>query len=311
MVAKLPCRTILLAGIVLVLVLSACSSPAPAPASPTPPATEEASTQSPPKATSTSVPPSPTVPPLAARVNGEGIWLEDYEAELVRYAAASGVASPEELAEEDRTRVLQNMIEELLLAQAAVEAGYEGSEAALQERIDRLGAQVGSPQALQEWITAQGYTEESFRRSLERAAAAAWMRDRILDDLPETAEQVHARQVLLPDAQTAAEAIARLEGGVDFATLASEYDPLTGGDLGWFPRGYLPDAGLEEAAFSLEPGQYSPVIQTAAGYHILQVIGREADRPLEADARLALQFRALQSWLDERRSASEIEILVA
>ncbi len=44
----------------------------------------------------------------------------------------------------------------------------------------------------------------------------------------------------------------QLQAGADFATLAYRYDPLTGGDLGWFPRGVLTQPAVEEAAFSLQ-----------------------------------------------------------
>jgi parvulin-like peptidyl-prolyl isomerase len=51
------------------------------------------------------------------------------------------------------------------------------------------------------------------------------------------------------------------------------------------------------------------VIQTEAGFHILQVIERDPQRPLSPDARLALQTQALKDWLAARRQASQIEIL--
>jgi parvulin-like peptidyl-prolyl isomerase len=82
------------------------------------------------------------------------------------------------------------------------------------------------------------------------------------------------------------------------------------GDLGWFPRGYLLDQKLEAAAFELQPGEQSGVIETSIGFHILQVIQREMARSLEADARLALQTQALREWLSERRAQSEIQILL-
>jgi parvulin-like peptidyl-prolyl isomerase len=70
------------------------------------------------------------------------------------------------------------------------------------------------------------------------------------------------------------------------------------------------DKKLEEVAFSLEPEAYSEVIETLAGYHILQVLERDAQHPLSPEALLALQLQAVQSWLDERRSQSEVQILL-
>jgi parvulin-like peptidyl-prolyl isomerase len=136
------------------------------------------------------------------------------------------------------------------------------------------------------------------------------MRDTIIAQVPETAEQVNARQILLYNSTEAEAAYARLEAGEAFETLAAEYDPLTKGSLGWFPRGYLNVAELDEVVFSLEPGDYSPVIQTPLGYHIVQLLERNPERPLTADARRVLQTQALSQWLQSRRGRSEIIILV-
>jgi peptidyl-prolyl cis-trans isomerase C len=128
--------------------------------------------------------------------------------------------------------------------------------------------------------------------------------------VPKEAEQIHARQILLYNADQANEVMAELEAGNDFGNLALKYDPLTGGDLDWFPRGYLPAENLEAAAFSLEPGQYTPVIETPAGFHILQVLERDPNRPLTPDALRALQIKALQEWLEMERAESEIQVLL-
>ena len=136
------------------------------------------------------------------------------------------------------------------------------------------------------------------------------MRDHILSELPGTAEQVHARQILLYNLDEANEVHAQLAAGVDFATLSEQYDPVAKGDLGWFPRGYLLDPKIEEVAFSLQPGEFSQVIETAVGFHILQVIERDPQHPLIPDARLVFQLQALRNWLETRRAESEIQVLI-
>ncbi|WP_322508923.1 hypothetical protein, partial [Anaerolinea sp.] len=55
------------------------------------------------------------------------------------------------------------------------------------------------------------------------------------------------------------------------------------------------------------PGEVSEIIQTELGYHILQVLERETDRPLAPDARLTLQRKALEAWLQQARSQAQIE----
>ncbi len=102
--------------------------------------------------------------------------------------------------------------------------------------------------------------------------------------------QLRARHILLqfPEGATPAQedsvrALAdtlrnRLLAGEDFAALAEEYsqDPgsaPSGGDLGSFQRGQMVPA-FEEAAFALEPGEISDIVQTSFGLHIIRVEDR-------------------------------------
>ena len=67
---------------------------------------------------------------------------------------------------------------------------------------------------------------------------------------------------------------------------------------------------IEEAAFSLEPGSYSNIIQSEIGYHILLVLEHDAEHPLTTDARISLQNKALEDWLAQSRSSAQIVITV-
>ena len=104
-------------------------------------------------------------------------------------------------------------------------------------------------------------------------------------------QRIRARHVLLTYPQDADEAARdsvralaeeiqqRAEAGEDFAALAREYsqDPGTGqegGDLGWFERGRMVQP-FEEAAFALQPGEVSEVVETPFGLHIIKVEERE------------------------------------
>ena len=295
----------LLGVIVLVIIFTACGRTTETD-TPTPPEVETSTL--PPTAVDENVTPtlSPTEEPLAARVNGQGITLAEYETELALFQLASGL----EPTPEDRQRVLDNLIDQTLLAQAASERGYTADEATLQARLEALEASLGSEAALAQWIDDHGYTTTTFQDSLAKAIVAAWMRDLITSVVAKNAEQVHARQILVYDSLEAQEILAQLQAGNDFGNLANQYDPITGGDLGWFPRGYLPSTDLESAAFDLQPGQFCQVIQTVAGFHILQVTERDPQHPLSPDALLALQTQALQDWLSENQAQSDIQILV-
>lgn len=264
-----------------------------------------------PAASATPLPtPTATPEPLALRVDGQGVSLAEYQAELGQLQEALKTLNKTLPADQQRKQVLDNLTDTLLLAEGAAKDGYQAGDAAVQAEVDRLGQQLGGAQAVDDWAAQRGYTPATFRAALARQLAAAWERDKIAAGVPETAEQIHARQILTTDEAVANRALEQIKiPGTDFAAYAYRYDAQTGGDLGWFPRGYLTQPEVEAAAFQLQPGEISPVIKSAIGYHIIQVIAREPARPLTPDARRVLQHKALQDWLAARRSASQVEIL--
>lgn len=239
--------------------------------------------------------------PFAALVNEEVISLEELQAEFARYQMIPGTG----LATYSEAKILDDLIDQLLLAQTANDLGFVVDEVLLDTRIKDLGL---SEHELNEWMQNYGYSEEDFRQTMRRAIASAWMRDQIIAEVPEVAEQVHARQILLYNSNLAETVYNQLETGTEFGTLAAQYDPVTSGDLGWFPRGYLNVNELDDVLFSLEPGNYSNIIKTALGFLIVQVIERDLTHPLTVDARRVLQVQVLVEWLENQRNQSEIVI---
>ena len=70
----------------------------------------------------------------------------------------------------------------------------------------------------------------------------------------------------------AEEVLAKAKAGEDFAALAAEYgeDPGQDPNAGYvFPKGTMVQV-FEDAAFSLEPGQMSDIVQSTYGYHIIK-----------------------------------------
>lgn len=304
---KFRIMTLLFMGIAL---LTACGSNTPEPtdvdlmntATGAPTETTRVSTPSP-------VQPTATPVPLAVLVNGEPITMEEFRAELSQYSSAQAEAGTN-LATDAESYVLEHLINQVLLAQSAHESGFYLDETGLQARLDELTEKIGGSEALTDWYTKYGYSDPGFRIALARSIAAAWMRDQIITEVPTTTEQVHAIQILLYNEEQAKQVFDLLESGQDFESLASSNDPITRGELGWFPRGYLTQDEVEQAAFTLNPGEYSQVIQSNIGYHIIKVIERDPQRLLDPDAYAVHQIQTLQEWLDERRRMSEIQVFL-
>lgn len=267
-------------------------------------------TTEPPTAVPTDAPPTATPEPLAARVNGEGILLEDFNIELKNMQLALQQSGEALTADEIYARVLDDLIANTLLAQAAAKAGQTFDQVAIQARADNLASQMGGADKLTAWKQAMGYSDTAFLRALARGAGAAWQRDQIMSTVPETAEQVHARQILVQDEATANGIMEQLKAGTDFSSLARQYDPATGGELGWFPRGFLFQPEVEEAAFSTEPGTISGVVHSAVGFHIVFVVEKDPARALGPEARSSLQKASLAAWLDQNIKNSTIERLI-
>lgn len=274
---------------------------------------------SPPSATSTPIPPSPTpVPPtptsepLAATVDGAPIRLVEYQQELARFEAAQATLGIDLATLGDyRTRVLQAMVDRRLLAAAAVADGGTPDAAALEATIARLTTERGGTDGLEAWLSENEYTLDGLRAVLEEEMLAEQTVEQIVSAVPRIAEQVHARHILVTSREQAQEVLDQLQAGADFASLAENLSldlstRLAGGDLSWFPRGYLTMEPVETAAFSLQPGEVSGIVKSDLGFHIVQTLER-GDRPLTSDAWQRLGQRAVEDWLISRRASANIE----
>jgi peptidyl-prolyl cis-trans isomerase C len=285
----------------LTLIISSCSQPIE-----TPPVVEDTPSPTLPTFTPTSEEPTDIPLPAAAVVNGEVIPLTWFEREVERFLYAQSDAENGDIDERiAREIVLNDLIDQFLLAQAAREAGKMISDEDVRERLDSLAEEV----ALEAWMTTWGYTMEELQESLRLQMLVAYQRDKIAESVPDLVEQVELRQVFAFTEAGANRALLNLNSGADFVDLAYEFNPDTGGYLGWVPRGYLLIPAVEEAVFDQPVGTYTEIIESEIGYHIVLVINRE-ERSLTADARLTLARQALKVWLEDQRAASMIEVMV-
>ena len=231
-----------------------------------------------------------------------------------------------------RDSILNDLINRELLFQESVAKKIEIPEAETQKEFDRIKGRYKDPKKFETIMSQMQMTEASLKEQIQRKAVIQKLIDQEVgdkitmtedeaklvyeehtDDFKQQA-QVRARHILIkvaPDADEAAKAEARkkleavvekVKTGEDFAELAKTHSEgpsnVRGGDLGFFGQGQMVKP-FEEAAFSLEPGKVSDIVETRFGYHLIKVEEKKAER--------ALSFDEVKGKLMEKLKRGKIE----
>jgi peptidyl-prolyl cis-trans isomerase SurA len=208
-----------------------------------------------------------------------------------------------------RITLLQDLVDEkLILVQArrdSVQVKSEEIEAALAAQIQQIKNQMGSEAAFQEQLSAEGLTLQDLKKRFRPQIRNQLLREKLIrqklsdltvsskditefyqtyrDSLPILGESVRLSHIMMSVApseeekrnafQQAKEVLAKARAGESFDSLARSYSQCpsaeNGGDLGYFARGEMVPE-FDRAAFDLEPGEISDVVETMYGYHILR-----------------------------------------
>ena len=217
-----------------------------------------------------------------------------------------------------RKEFLDRMIEDkVLLVEAerdtSINITNREVDEALTTQIERIRSQFPSEDAFQEQLRSEGLTLKGLRDQYRDEVKNQILKDMLIqkrlagvrvssgevkrfydenkESLPEKPAGVRLSHILLgtQPGQATRDSLLQYIGlilqkaieGEDFGLLAKTYsdDPSgsEGGDLGWFSRGEMVPE-FEDAAFGLQAGQISDVVETPFGFHIIKGTGRKGDR---------------------------------
>jgi len=298
---------------------------------------------------------SSKLPEIVARVNGHEITRDELliQAEIAKrqMGGLSGVPAPRVAA--FYREVLEGLIGEVLVYDFAREAGKGATDAEIDTTVAKMREKHESEAAFQEALAAQGTDLASLRGQLERALTvekylfsevgsqvtipeekkkAFYEANRERMRLPERRRVRHILVAVPDDAPAelrtarrarAAEALEKLKAGGDFAALATQYSDDVdssekGGELPWIHQAGIVPA-FEKAIFELEQGQTSGVVESSAGYHVIELLeiqpGRS--RPFEEVEKKITELlrdreirRLVQAQVEKLRAEAEVEILI-
>jgi peptidyl-prolyl cis-trans isomerase SurA len=290
---------------------------------------------------------------IVAQVNDQLITQSDFNRaaqQLEAEDAQQGLPAME--AEEHKKDLLRDLIDQQLLLSKGKDLGITG-ETELVKRLDEIRKQnhLDSMEALEKAAQAQGVSYEDFKANIRNGIITQKVvQNEVAPHLAITQtdiknyyqahqsdfyhpESVTLQEILIgtpadaTDAQvTAAEAKAneietKLKAGAKFTDLAKadSTGPTAseGGDLGQFARGKLGSKVLEDATFSLKPGQFTAPIRTKQGYLILKVTEhtqagelsfQQAEPQVEQALYLQRMQPALRTYLTKLREGAAIFI---
>lgn len=283
---------------------------------------------------------------VAATVNGEEIYVSELDEQVVKlqeqYPQMFEGADAEARLLDFQQRLLDNLINSVLIRQAAEEMGIEISDSDVEAELEQLRSGFQDEAAFEDALAQAGMTMET----LETQVADQLLTEALLEEIAtgeEPTEEeiaayyeansaqfaeaaaVHASHILFAaeDKETAEEVLAEVQAGGNFEALAEEHSQdavsaANGGDLGWPTTPYVPE--FQAAADELEVGETSAeLVETTFGWHIIRVNDkREAsEKSLEEVHDQIVEILSQQSnadayqvFLDGLKTDAEIVILI-
>lgn len=262
---------------------------------------------------------------VIAKVNGKVISAVDLQRSLTSYGLEGGAV------EEVLHSVLQDLIDQTLIIEqaAAMKLNVSPEELSRAEKDIRedYPGESFEEMLLTQAMDLQEWRKELAIRLLVKKTVAARVEaslgpdktptkpDAAPKDQREDADKIKVAQIMTQEKKLAEKALKEIKSGVPFEKVAAKYSLLAGQagqETEYFGRGEMPPE-MEEAVWSLRPGQVSQVIKSEYGWHLFILLDRQSgevvDRRQEA-ARLrqSREAEVEAAWLLELRSKAQIKI---
>lgn len=242
---------------------------------------------------------------VKAEVNNKVITQEEYDEHLSVYRKMAetqfGAGAWEMEVQEGQTMgsyyestLLDQLIMDLLLVDAAEKEGITISEEELQAELDTFKTYLDTEEQYKQFLEGYGMTEEYLKESLRKEYLINHYLSVKIENLQPTDEElktlfsdlkmnesVRASHILVATEEEAKNVIDRINKGENFEDLAKEVstDPGSaenGGDLDYFDYVDMVQP-FSEAAFAMEIGEVSEPVQSDFGYHIIKVTDKKVD----------------------------------
>lgn len=257
----------------------------------------------------------------AAIVNGVPIKMTDYDKQvklmqdaMIIQGLDAKTADGQAVIAQMKSDILSQMVDTEIMRQAAKSENVGISDADVAARIIEIKQQLGGEEPFKAALKQAGISEADFRSFILRDQMLyERLSQKVAGGLSSSAEQVQARHILVSTEKEAVDVTTQLAAGADFAVLAKDLslDPGSkdsGGKLDFYPRGVLEPA-FEDMIFKLKINERGTV-KTDYGYHVVEVLAREGNRPVDPDVLQALGEAAMNVYMEDLRAKATVEWVV-
>ncbi|MGI8516649.1 MAG: peptidylprolyl isomerase [Acidimicrobiia bacterium] len=264
--------------------------------------------------------------PTAATVDGVNITVSDVQMMRLDADPDAAVVDKAQFAI-DLTNAIFNVA---LIAAAKSEFGIDPTEAEVSAKLADIETEIQAAQGMsgEEFLATQGIGAEQLnviaRQQVIKDALDVEFLDRITSASDGEAEELLATQriarttacvshLLVVTEEEATAALARIDGGEDFTTVAAEVGTdataANGGELGCTSLGdYVPE--FAEASLSAPIGEVAGPVETEFGFHLILVSSREEPALADIKSEIDLQRvnEEISAWIIETLTAAEVTV---